>query len=186
MTVSAGGSLRIINEFLDAIRPALANALVCSRKGGACNAATGDNMHIRTAIAAVLLTVAGWPLAAFACDAHRPEEFSSFFSHFSTDRDFAFNRTIYPSARVRLEYGIEGGKQQIIERRRTVTRQGDAASPALGDYIKSNQLEFTVVSIESGKTVVDIFKPDLDWVLSYQFVSKNGCWFLREIQYHAL
>jgi hypothetical protein len=143
-------------------------------------------MNFRTAIAAAMLALAGLPLAAFACDAQRPENFSSFFSHFSNDKNFAFSRTIYPSTRVRLEYGIEGGKQQITEQRRTVTRQGDAASSALGDYIKANQLEFTVDESAKGKTVVDVFKPDRDWVLSYHFMSKNGCWFLREIQYHAL
>ena len=82
-------------------------------------------MNIRTAIAAALLAVAGLPVAAIACDAQRPENFSSFFDHFSSDKNFAFSRTIYPSTRVRLEYGMEGGKQQITEQRRTVTALRD-------------------------------------------------------------
>ena len=143
-------------------------------------------MSIRTAIAAAMLALIGTPLAASACDALRPENFSNFFDHFSNDKNFAFSRIIYPSTRVRLEYSIENGKQQITEQRRRVTRQGDAASSALGDYIKANQLEFTVDDSTKGKAVVDVFKPDRDWILSYHFMSKNGCWFLREIQYHAL
>ncbi|RJF97264.1 hypothetical protein [Noviherbaspirillum saxi] len=141
-------------------------------------------MKFASIFAAAMLATT--PTAVLACEARQPENFSGFFNRFAEDKNFAASRTVYPSLRIRYDYGLEGGKQQITESRRTVSRQGDVASQTMGHFIQTNQLEYTTSGISKDKVVVDVLKPGRDWVLSYHFLSKGGCWFLREIQYHAL
>jgi hypothetical protein len=44
---------------------------------------------------------------------------------------------IYPSARIRYEYGVEDGKQQITEPRRMVSKKEDMKYPPIGVYTRS-------------------------------------------------
>jgi hypothetical protein len=121
-----------------------------------------------------------------ACDAKHPEDFTSFFTKYSDDKEFALSRTIYPSLRTRYEYRIEDGKQQITERQRKVARQDDAKFPPLGEYMKSIGLESRPQQITKNEATVELSKPGSQGLLTYHFSLTRGCWFLREVQNHSL
>jgi hypothetical protein len=123
---------------------------------------------------------------AFACDPKQPEDFSRFFSTFSSDKAFAISRTIYPSIRTRYEYRLEEGKQQITERRQKVAKQDDAKYPPLDEYMKSIGLEPKPQEVSAKETVVELSKPGSSGLLTYHFSLMRGCWYLREIQNHSL
>jgi hypothetical protein len=123
---------------------------------------------------------------ALACDLKQPENFSSFFSNFSSDKAFAVSRTIYPFVTTRYEYRLEDGKQQITERRRKVAKQDDAKFPPLDEYMKSIGLRSKPQEILGKEAVVELFKPGSSGLLTYHFSLTRGCWYLREIQNHSL
>jgi hypothetical protein len=121
-----------------------------------------------------------------ACDTKHSENFTSFFTKFSENKEFALGRTVYPSIRTRYEYRIEDGKQQITERQRKVARQDDAKYPPLGEYMKSIGLQSKAEQISGNEAVVELFKPGSRNLLTYHFSLTRGCWFLREVQNHSL
>lgn len=128
----------------------------------------------------------GLTAPAFACDSSRPEDFSTFFAGFSNDKAFAVSRTIYPSARIRYEYGMEDGKQQITEIRRVVTKKEDMKYPAIGAYTQSMGLELKPKEVSRAQAVIELVQPESSSLLTYHFALKQGCWFLQEIQQHLL
>jgi hypothetical protein len=132
------------------------------------------------------VSLIGMSTSVLACDPRQPEDFSAFFASFSGDKAFAVDRTIYPSLRVRYEYGIEEGKQQITEVKVRVSKQEDRKYPALGETMKSVGLESTAKEVSRTETVVEVFKPGTNGLVTYHFSLRRGCWFLREIQNHAL
>jgi hypothetical protein len=141
-------------------------------------------MHFLSRFCAVSLI--GLSTSVFACDPKHPEDFSAFFTRFADDKAFAVSRTDYPSGRIRYEYGIEDGKQQIMERRQKVTKQEDMKYLPLGHYMKYLGLESRTQEVSPTAWVVEVFKPGVDGLLSYHFSSRRGCWFLREIESHSL
>ena len=123
---------------------------------------------------------------ALACNANRPEDFSTFFAAFSADKAFAVSRTIYPSSRIRYEYGMEDGKQQITEIRRTVTKKEDMKYPAIGAYTQSMGLELRPKEVSRTQAVIELVQPETSSLLTYHFALRQGCWLLQEIQQHLL
>lgn len=130
--------------------------------------------------------LSGQAASALACDANRPENFSAFFASFSADKTFAVSRTIYPSARIRYEYGMEDGKQQITESRRTVSKKEDMKYPSIGAYTQSMGLALKPREVLQTQAVVELVQPGTGGLLTYHFSLKQGCWFLQEIQQHLL
>ncbi|WP_019140007.1 hypothetical protein [Noviherbaspirillum massiliense] len=139
-------------------------------------------MHIRSAsLASILL---GISLSTFACDPHRPEDFSAFFKNFSADKAFATSRTLYPSTRVLYQYSLEDGKQQITETRRKVTKQEDMKYLPLQEYVNSYGLTLTPLEVTPTRAVIEA--SSTGWQMDYHFSLSQGCWFLEEIWQHML
>jgi hypothetical protein len=134
----------------------------------------------------IVLLLAASAVSAQACSARQPEALPAFFETFINDKDFAISRTIYPSARVRFQYGMENGKQEIIETRRTASRRDDMKYPALGDYIRTTGIESELQQKTPTSAVARLSRPGTSTLVTYHFLLANGCWFLREIQDHAL
>ncbi len=126
-------------------------------------------------------------LAQGKCDASSQEEFPDFFSKFASSKLFAAGRTIYPHVVIRHDYGLDERGKEVDKKIKTfVTREIDASYPALSDYMRANSLEYKQKSQSTSKAVVEVFKPDSDWLFSYRFMRKGKCWYLTEIEDHSL
>jgi hypothetical protein len=139
-----------------------------------------------TAVASAVASLIALSTPVLACDSKQTENFSRFFSSFSSDKAFAINRTIYPFVTTRYEYRMEDGKQQITERRRKVAKQDDAKYPPLDEYMKSIGLEPKPQEVSEKEAVVELSKPGSSGLLTYHFSLMRGCWYLREIRNHSL
>ena len=126
------------------------------------------------------------PASLLACDAKRPEPLAGFFEQFLNDKRFAVSRTLYPAQRVHYRYGLQDGKQEITESRRSMIKLEDAKYPPLGDYIRSMGFAPALRQTSPTNGVARLSRTDGGWLLDYQFSLKDGCWYLREIQHHAL
>lgn len=131
-----------------------------------------------------LLSLSGFSLHAHACSVAQPEEFPAFFSRFSSSKEFALSRTLYPSPRVRYDYRVEDGKQEITETRRKASRQEDLKYLPLKEHVSAFGLKLAPPEV-SQKTAVAHVSSDA-WQMSYHFALSQGCWFLQEIQQHVM
>lgn len=122
--------------------------------------------------------------SAIACGPQQPEDFSVFFKNFTSNKNFSMDRTIYPSMRIRYEYRLDSGKQEITETHRKVTRQEDRKYLALQEYVATNRLTIGRPEVTQNDAEVEISSPD--WQLNYHFALRQGCWFLHEIQQHVM
>jgi hypothetical protein len=125
--------------------------------------------------------------AGSACESVKREDFSVFFSRFSDDRQFAFNRTIFPLRALKWEYGIDSnGKDESAPVRSRISKEKYASAPSLSVYMKENGLTSKIKSSTSRSAVVEVFKDGTDWLTTRHFVRKGNCWFLYEYQDHSL
>ena len=121
------------------------------------------------------------------CEATTKESFVVFFPRFAASKVFATDRTIYPSKTIRHEYGLDSrGKDVDVSVETVVTKKMDARYPSIGEFMKTNSMESKQKSLSSSNAVVDIFKPDSDWLLSYHFQLRGKCWYLYHIEDHSL
>jgi hypothetical protein len=150
------------------------------------HAITLKGRHMKAPFLPIAPFLVGFAAPALACNPIQPENFSAFFDGFSSDKAFAVSRTIYPSARIRYEYGVEDGKQQITEIRRTVSKKEDMKYPPIGVYTRSMGLEPKPREVSRTQAVIALSAPENSGLLTYHFTLKQGCWFLQEIQQHLL
>jgi hypothetical protein len=121
------------------------------------------------------------------CEVATKESFDDFFPRFAASKDFATDRTIYPSKTIRHEYGLDSqGKGVDVSVETVVTKKMDAPYPPIGEFMKTNSMESKQKSLSSRHAVVDIYKPNSDWLLSYHFQLKGRCWYLHHIEDHSL
>lgn len=124
---------------------------------------------------------------AGSCESKHSEKFEVFFDKFSTEKEFAVGRTLYP-LRLRLwEYGLdEKGNDASSPILKFVTKAQDQNKPSLSSYIQENSLDFKITQNLQKSAKVHIFKEGTDLSVIYLFVNKNRCWFLREIEDRSL
>jgi hypothetical protein len=141
-------------------------------------------MRILIPIVALFFTTS---LHAADCTLRSPEEFNRFFFRFSTDKSFANQRKIYPLLVQRLTYGVDqGGNEEPRQARFRVTKEQDAAQPALKDYMKKHELTSDLVELRAHYAAVKVFKPDTGWQMMYVFRRKGNCWYMTELQDDSL
>lgn len=133
---------------------------------------------------AFALILSGFSLSAQACSPTQPEEFSAFFSRFSTSKEFALSRTLYPSPRVRYDYRIEDGRQEITETRRKASRHEDLKYLPLKEHVTAFGLKLAPPEVSANAAVAHVSSSA--WQMSYHFSLSQGCWFLQEIQQHVM
>lgn len=121
------------------------------------------------------------------CKATTQEAFDVFFPQFAASKDFATDRTIYPLKTIRHKYGLDAqGKGVDISVETLIAKKLDASYPPIGEFMKTNSMKSKQRSLSLRSSVVDIFKPDSDWVLSYHFQLKGRCWYLHHVEDHSL
>jgi hypothetical protein len=126
------------------------------------------------------------PLSAFAqeCSSSSQEAFAGFFSEFVSDKAFAVGRTIYPLSVVHWHHGMDG-HDVAPPRRSTREREQDQALPRLSAFMQENSLDANILDVGSRAAIVEVAKEGTSWVMTYHFLRKGGCWFLRELQDHS-
>ena len=124
---------------------------------------------------------------AFAqCKSVPAEIFQDFIDGFSESKTLAMSRTIYPTYTLRHEAGVENGKEIVSAIKTTVSKADDVATPTITQLLARNQLTMRVKNVGNKQATVEVFKPDTDWLLSYHFVERHGCWFLHHVEDHSL
>lgn len=127
------------------------------------------------------------PGLAGACEAAQPESFAPFFTRFAADKGFAVSRTQYPLQVLVWEYGVDaGGKDASAARRSQVSRVADAKAPSLSASMRDQGLTSRPKHVGPRTAVVEVFKPDTDWLMTYHFRRLGRCWYLQEFQNHSL
>lgn len=142
-------------------------------------------MYRRTFAATLLVA----PLATFAldCSYARPEAFASFFERFGKEPAFAISRTVFPLQFLKWEYGIDSsGKDESAPVKSFLPKESFANWKALNSYMKDNGLQFRFKKVTATVAVVDVFKDSSDWLVSYHFKVKSGCWYLWQYEDQSL
>jgi len=125
-------------------------------------------------------------ISAALCNSGVTEDFGIFFAKFSEEKLFAVERTIYPTYTLRNEYGFENGKDAHSVVKTLITKSMDVNTPTINEILRKNSMESKVKSLTVSHAVVDIFKPDTDWLLNYHFEVRGACWYLHHIEDHSL
>lgn len=147
-------------------------------------------MHVQTTrwglIRMLLLAALMLPASAVAnCRSSAAEPFARFVDAFGRDKAFAVTRTEYPLSLLKHgESDEEEGGRAIVRTR--VSKHDDAAMPAMAEFARENGLELSTRSLQKTSAIVRMEKPDTDWLLTYHFVRKGACWYLRRIEDHSL
>ena len=114
----------------------------------------------------------------------RDVSFSQFFSKFITDKNFDISRTIYPLkiyyydevCQAKREGEPECGKVSNVSKKDNLT------TATLATTMKEQSRLSKVKSFTKNRAVVIIYLPDSDWLDTYNFINKAGCWYLSNIQ----
>ena len=125
------------------------------------------------------------PMASLAivCSSSRPEAFAAFFERFSVEPAFAINRTVFPLQVLKWEYGVDNsGKDESAPVKSSLAKDSFAKWKSLNSYMKDNGLQARVKKVTAIAAVVDIFKDSSDWLVSYHFKVKSGCWYLWQYE----
>ena len=135
-----------------------------------------------------LLLIASLMLPASAlatCRSGAAEPFARFLDTFGRDKAFAVTRTEYPLTLLKHDdsHEEEGGRATV---KTQVSKRDDAGMPPMAVFARENGLELGTRSLEKTQAVVRMEKPDTDWLLTYHFVRKGACWYLRRIEDHSL
>lgn len=130
-------------------------------------------------------------LPAFAlsgeCKSRKSEEFTTFFARFANDKEFATSRTTWPLPTIHWEFGADAaGNNESAPVRTLVSQAQDSASPSLSTYISQNGMNSKIQTLTTNTAVVEIFKEDTDWLMTYHFSLTGHCWVLQEFQNHSL
>jgi len=120
------------------------------------------------------------------CNSGVDENFGIFLAKFSDEKKFSVNRTLYPTYTLRHEYGVENGKEVHSTVKTIITKDDDSATPTIAEILRINSMETKVKSTNSTNAVVNVYKPDTDWLLSYHFKLRGSCWYLHHIEDHSL
>jgi hypothetical protein len=141
---------------------------------------------MRALLAAILVLLYPTLSIADSCKAADPEEFGSYFSKFMEDHGFSVSRTFFPLKALQWEYGLdENGKDDSAPRRFHISKLEYEKSLSLATSMKKNGLAFKIKGVKTRSAIVEVFKPDTGWLMSYHFIRKGNCWFLDEFQDHS-
>jgi hypothetical protein len=129
------------------------------------------------------------PLQANAahCSASTPEAFEQFFTRFAENKAFAISRTVFPLQSSAWEYGLDETNVDVSAPVKwAVSREKFSRTPSLSVHMKENGLRSNIQSLTSKEAVVEIFKPNTDWLTANIFRRHGNCWWFHEYQDHSL
>lgn len=138
---------------------------------------------MKSACALLFLSISAGAIA----DCTKPDQsFEDFFAKFSESKNFALDRTIYPTYTLRAIPNLEYGDITVIKVMTTISRKDDLPSPTINAILLQNGMNSEIHAMHHDNVVVKIFKPATDWLLTYEFTKKHGCWYLHHIEDHSL
>ncbi len=120
------------------------------------------------------------------CKAAPTESFQEFIPRFADSKPIALSRTIYPTYTLRHQVGIENGKKVTSAIKTSVSKARDESTPTIKQILSKNQMAMEIKELKSKQATLAVFKPDTDWLLTYHFVNRQGCWYLHHIEDHSL
>ncbi len=120
------------------------------------------------------------------CKSAPAETFQDFLAKFTESKPLAMSRTIYPTYTLRHEVGVENGKEVTSAVKTTVSKTKDETTPTIKQILVKNQMAMNVKDVRKKQATVEVFKADTDWLLTYHFVERQGCWYLHHIEDHSL
>ena len=124
---------------------------------------------------------------AGSCKSNQSESFVTFFDKFSSEKEFALSRTIYPLKFKKWEHGLdEKGNDASSPTLKFITKKEEEKGSSLSYYMKKNSLDFEITENLEDSAKVKIYKEGTDWMMDYHFMNKSNCWFLREIEDFSL
>lgn len=127
------------------------------------------------------------PSSAFAgCKAGAPEPFAQFIAAFARDKPFAVARTRYPMTILRHETGYEDGKEVHATVTTRVAKTDDAVLPTMEQFARDKGMLLRTSLLRRVSATVRMEKPGTDWLHTYHFARRGGCWYLRRIEDHSL
>jgi hypothetical protein len=133
----------------------------------------------------ILLFLAFSVNASAKCKTGPIEPFGKFLEVFGENKSFAIERTDYPLIRIDHDYN-DGTQTPPAVNRRLISKNDDAATPPIAVLARENNLELNLISRKKLSAIVQIQKPDTDWMLTYHFVRKGTCWYLTRIEDYSL
>ena len=117
------------------------------------------------------------------------EDFDLFFDRFRSEKAFELDRTVFPLAVYRDEFGVtENGEDDSQVVKSEISKAAASRQPVLSEYIAEHDLSFQVESAARRDAVrmVKVFKANTDWLIEYRFELKNGQWWLVSEHDHSL
>ena len=141
---------------------------------------------IRRFLLAMPFLASSWAFAA-ECSSRSPEAFNEFLARFSREQVFAVERTVFPLRILKWAYGLdEQGKDASSPVKSTLSREVDRQWPTREAHIRGQGLNQRVVSRSANAVIIEIFKEGSDWLTSYHFKNKAGCWYLWQFEDKSL
>ena len=118
------------------------------------------------------------------CTVKKIENFYDFYSRFSTDKVFSMQRTIYP---LKNKLWSPDDKTDVaIFKENYTTLEEDKIQPNLLKYLRENHLESEFKKVTEKEYLVEVYKPDTDWLLYFHFQRTGNCWYLYETEDFSL
>lgn len=145
-----------------------------------------DVSHLSMRLLLTLLLLFSSAQSLAQCKSVTVEPFQDFISKFSESKPLALSRTIYPTYTLRHEYGVENGKEVASAVKTRVSKTQDESTPSIKQILAKNQMAMEVKEVQRKRATVNVFKPDSDWLLTYHFIERQGCWYLHHIEDHSL
>ena len=123
--------------------------------------------------------------ASANCQAGPIEPFGEFLKVFGENKSFAIKRTDYPLIHIDHDYD-DGTPTPPAVKRSLISKNDDAATLPIAVLARESNLELNLISQKKLSAVVQMQKPDTDWMLTYHFLRKGSCWYLSRIEDYSL
>lgn len=124
----------------------------------------------------------GSSIAKAGCNIKSPENFDTFFSMWSSNKQFSVERTIFPLKTIKYDSG--GDEPEPIYGH--VTKVEFEHSPSTVEHMKENSLQHSISLVTAKTATVKIFKDGTDWQYEYHFKNRGGCWYFYEFENQSL
>jgi hypothetical protein len=121
------------------------------------------------------------------CSPGKPEPFNSFVQRFAYEPEFAIRRTVFPLRILKWQYGMdENGKDVSAPERWQITQADFAGWPSLASAMQENGLASRIAVKTGTRAVLEVFRPNTDWLLQFHFRIRNGCWLFWQYEDRSL
>lgn len=129
------------------------------------------------------------PIAALAveCSASRPEAFAPILRPLLLGARVRPEPHGFPLQVLKWEYGPDpSGKDASAPVKSLLSKDAFAQQSALKNYWADNGLQARIKEMAPAAAAVKVSKDSSDWLVSYRFKIKSGCWYLWQYEDQSL